>query len=535
VFPLRKSSGAETTRQFAGLRLAEHTNERFKLLSEGVAQPRLSTAFDGITLYGDDSGDDRGSLGKIGEGGVAIDSLDDMKILYDGFDFANISTSLTINGCAIQMLALFFNAAIDSTIEAYRTRNPEKAVACDPTLPMTPDQLASLTDTDIHPHYGLPVSAVNEITAETFKALRGTIQADILKEIQAQNECLYQMDFSIRLMADMQQFFIDHEIRKFYSVSISGYHIGEAGSTPIQEMAFTTANGFTYLENYLARGMHVDDICRNFSFFFRDSNEIEWLALGPVLRKVWAIAIRDVYKGNVRSQQFKYHTQTSGRALQVMEWDTLNPLRQTYQALIALLGGTNSLHVDSADEPLTTPSEKFVRQATMIPNYLTMEVELLRQQNLLSGSYGFRDLRKVIQEEVLDEYMRLDDHGGVAQAMELDYQRSCIAEASLNYEIDIWNGTRPIVGRNFCKSDVQALEMELMRPTSADFVKQLERTGAFKERNAAVRDLHLDKLKQTINTNGNVFAELMTVMRFCTLGQTTRLLASQGGKFSQTI
>jgi methylmalonyl-CoA mutase len=336
-------------------------------------------------------------------------------------------------------------------------------------------------------------------------------------------------------MADVQQFFIDNEIKKFYSVSISGYHIGEAGATPIQEMAFTTANGFTYLENYMARGMHVDDICRNFSFFFRDSNEIEWIALGPVLRKIWAIAIRDIYGGNARSQQFKYHTQTSGRALQVMEWDTLNPLRQTYQALIALLGGTNSLHVDSADEPLTTPSEKFVRQATMIPNYLTLEVELLKQQNILSGSYAMRDLNAQVQEEVLQEFMRLDDQGGVPQAMELDYQRAAIAEASLNYEIDIWNGTRPIIGRNTAQADVTPYQLELMRPTDDDFKLQLERTNAFKARNEKVRELHLAELRKTINAGENVFDTLMDVMRFCTLGQTSRVLANEGGKFSQTI
>ncbi len=539
VFPLRKDSGAETTRQFAGLRMAEHTNERFKLLSQGVAAPRLSTAFDGITLYGDDSGDDKGSLGKIGEGGVAIDSLDDMKILYNGFDFSKeISTSLTINGCAVQMLALFFNAVIDSNVEIYRTANPAAfdSSRCDPNLVLTPEQLFALTVEDVHPNYGIRVGVLNKIKTATFKSLRGTVQSDILKEIQAQNECLYQMDFSIRLMADVQQFFIDKNIQKFYSVSISGYHIGEAGATPLQEMAFTTANGFTYLENYLARGMKVDDICRNFSFFFRDSNEIEWLALGPVLRKIWAIAIRDVYNGNSRSQQFKYHTQTSGRALQVAEWDTLNPLRQTYQALIALLGGTNSLHVDSADEPLTTPSEKFVRQATMIPNYLTLEVELLKQQNLLSGSYAFRDLCAAVQEGVLAEFMRLDDQGGVCAAMELDYQRACISEASMNYEIDIWNGRRPIIGRNTAHNpDVKAMELSIVRPTSEDFVKQMARTESFKARNEKVRDAYLARLRSTIKRNGNVFEELMTTMRYCTLGQTSRLLAHEGGRFSQTI
>lgn len=538
VFPMRKESGAETTRQFAGLRLAEHTNERFKLLSEGVDNPRLSTAFDGITLYGDDSGDDMGSLGKIGEGGVAIDSLDDMKLLYSGFNFADISTSLTINGPAMQILALFFNTAIDSVVDNHKLAHPDCVFAdkYDPTKVLSPTELHSLTDDDVHPNYGIKVSLLNELKKQTYAGLRGTLQADILKEIQAQNECIYQMDFSIRLMSDVQQFFVDNNVKKFYSVSISGYHIGEAGATPIQEMAFTIANGFTYLENYMARGMSVDDVARNFSFFFRDSNEIEWLALGPVLRKIWAIALRDVYKGSPRSQLFKYHTQTSGRALQVQDWDTLNPIRQTHHALIALLGGTNSLHVDSADEPLTTPSERFVRQATMIPNYLTLEAEMLKQQNLLSGSYAFRDLCEQVQAAVLEELMRLDEQGGVPSAMELGYQRSCISEASTNYEVDIYFGKRPIIGRNTCQADQSNVyKVELQRPTSDDFKKQLSRTQGFKDRNSEVSDLYLEELKHTINTGGNVFEALLTSMRYCTLGQTSKMLSTEGGKFSQTV
>jgi len=510
VYPLRREKGYETTRQFAGLRLAEHTNERFHFLSKGVKFPRLSTAFDGITLYGDDSDTDPGSIGKIGEGGVAIDTLEDMKRLYKGFDFTKTSTSMTINGPAPILLAMYFNVVTDAMIENYKKEHPEEE--------LTPEKIEAIKD-------------------ETYRLMRGTVQADILKEVQAQNECIFQLDFAIKLMGDVEEFFVKKDIKKFYSISISGYHIGEAGATPIQEMAYTIANGFTYLENFMARGMSVDDVAPNFSFFFRCSHELEWLALGPVLRKIWAIALRDVYKGNERSQMFKYHTQTSGRALQTQEWDTLNPIRQTLHALIALLGNTNSLHVDSADEPITTPSQKYVRQATMIPNYLTLEAEFFKIQNLLSGSYGMRILKKQVQEAILRELERIDQEGGVAPATEVGYQRSQIAEASCNYEHDIFFKRRPIIGRNmFVHEGEEAIpEAELMRPTPEDWDKQIKRTQAFKEKNKEKAVYYLKRLKEVALSGGNVFEELLTTVRYATLGQISEALKEVGGSYSQMI
>jgi methylmalonyl-CoA mutase len=330
IHPLRVESAGETTRQFAGMRGPEETNRRLHLLAQDVPRPRLSIAFDPITLYGGDSDDDPAAVGKIGEGGVAVDTYEDMKLILQGFSIPDISTSMTINGPAPVILAMYFAAAVE--IEEERAeRERERPLA------------------------GAERSALRE---STFRSLRGTVQADILKEVQAQNECIFQMDFAIRMMGDIQAYFIEHGIDKFYSASISGYHIGEAGASPVQELAFTLANGFTYVETYLARGFPINAFAPNLSFFFRVSHEAEWLAYGAVCRKIWAVAMRDIYRGNARSQMFKFHTQTSGRALQAQEWDTLNPLRQTYHALLALLANTNSLHVDAADEPMTTPGGK---------------------------------------------------------------------------------------------------------------------------------------------------------------------------------
>ena len=543
VFPMKRESGMETTRQFAGLRLAEHTNERFHFLSQGVKNPRLSTAFDGITLYGDDSDSDPGSVGKIGEGGVSVDTLDDMKILYSGFDFREISTSMTINGPAPMILAMYFNVACDWMIEQYKKEHPDKiakewtksAGKLNPAS--APAKPGTLKPNTINPEYDIKQRFVEKVRKDTYKLLRGTVQADILKEIQAQNECIFQSDFAIKLMGDVQQFFVDNDIRKFYSISISGYHIGEAGATPVQEMAYTISNGFTYAENFMGRGMSIDEISPNFSFFFRNSHEIEWLATGPVMRKIWAIAMRDVYNANKRSQMFKFHTQTSGRALQVQEWDTLNPVRQTVHALIALLCNTNSLHVDSADEPLTTPGPKYVRQATMIPNFLTFEAEILKAQNLLSGSYAMREINREVQEAVLAELERIDQEGGVGPATEVSYQRSNISQASCEYEHEIFDGTRPIIGRNVLKLETEGTEhtVELMRPTQEDWDIQINRTNAFRERNTEVSELYLQKLREVAETEGNVFEELLTTVRYATLGRISEVLKEVGGRYSQQI
>src|SRR6185369_4236132 len=380
------------------------------------------------------------------------------------------------------------------------------------------------------------------------RTLRGTVQADILKEVQAQNESIFQPDFAIRLLGDVQEWFIAHEVRKFYSLSVSGYHIGEAGASPVQELAFTLANGFTYVENFLARGMAADSFAPSLSFFFKVSHEAEWLAYGAVCRKIWAVALRDVYGANERSQRFKFHTQTSGRALQAEEWDTLNPVRLTYHALLGLLANTNSLHVDSADEPMTTPGEKWVRQATMIQNYLREEAEGFVIQNLLSGSYAFRTLFKEVQAEVLAEFDRLDQLGGVGPATELGYQRRCIAENSARYEQERRRTTtehpqpprRRIIGYNVFElpaghPDKYPPAPEVVRPGPADWERQLSRVRSFKERHREDAPVYLERLKQVALEGGNVFGELLETVRHASLGQISKTLMEVGGEYRKMV
>lgn len=515
LHPLRPVRGGETTRQFAGLRSAEATNRRLHLLARGVARPRLSIAFDGITLYGDDSDADPASIGKIGEGGVAIDSGEDMKRLLEGFSIRDISTSMTINGPAPVILAMYFVAAAELELEAVEAER------------------------------GRPLAATEreQLQLTTWRQLRGTVQADILKELQAQNECILQPEFSIRLLGDVQQFFIEQDIRRFYSLSISGYHIGEAGASPVQEMAFTLANGFTYVENFLARQMPIDRFAPNLSFFFRVSHEAEWLAYGPVCRKIWAIAMRDRYAADSRSQHLRFHSQTSGRALQAEEWDTLNPIRQTYHALLGLLANSNSLHVDAADEPMTTPSEKYVRQATMIPNFLREEAETFVIQNLLSGSYAFQRLLKEVQQQVLTELLRIDQLGGVGLATELGYQRRCIAEQSTRYEQQRQPGPelrRLIIGYNAHQlpadhPDRSPLAHEVVRPTVKDAKEQIARVRAFREKNRDQAPQALQKLLQVASGDGNTFAELLQTVRYASLGQISRALIDVGGRYRKMV
>lgn len=520
IYPYRPVSAGETVRQFAGLRGPEETNRRLHLLARGVARPRLSIAFDGITLYGADSDEDPGSIGKIGEGGVSIDSWEDMRLLLDGFRITDISTSMTINGPAPTVLAMYFVAAQEIELErAARERGG-----------------------------ALSEGEREEICRRTLQELRGTVQADILKEVQAQNESIFQPDFAIRLLGDVQEWFIAHGVRKFYSLSISGYHIGEAGASPVQELAFTLANGFTYLENFLARGMAVNAFAPSLSFFFKVSHEAEWLAYGAVCRKIWAIALRDLYGGDERAQMFKFHTQTSGRALQAEEWDTLNPVRLTYHALLGLLANSNSLHVDSADEPMTTPGEKWVRQATMIPNYLREEAEGFVIQNLLSGSYAFRALVREVQEQVLAEFDRLDQLGGVGPATERGYQRRCIAENSARYERERRRPTpehpekprRTIIGYNAFElpdghPGKYSPVAEVVRPDPADWERQLARVRDFKERHREDAPVYLARLKEVAMAGGNVFGELLETVRHATLGEITGALAEVGGRYRKMV
>lgn len=517
IYPYRPASAGETTRQFAGLRGPEETNRRLHLLARGVAKPRLSIAFDGITLYGADSDDDPGSIGKIGEGGVSIDTWEDMKLVLQDFPVPDISTSMTINGPAPIILAMYFVAAQESELER---AGVEKG--------------AALTEEE-----------KETVNRRTLQLLRGTVQADILKEVQAQNESIFQPDFAIRLMGDVQEWFIANGVRKFYSMSISGYHIGEAGASPVQELAFTLSNGFTYIENFRARGMSVNDFAPSLSFFFKVSHEAEWMAYGAVCRKIWAIAMRDVYHGDTRSQMFKFHTQTSGRALQAEEWDTLNPVRLTYHALLGLLANANSLHVDSADEPMTTPGEKWVRQATMIPNFLREEAEGFIIQNLLSGSYAFRALMREVQEQVLEEFDRIDQLGGVGPATERGYQRRCIAENSARYERERrrrGNGPplRRIIGYNVYELPEKDPEKyppvaEVVRPGPADWDRQLGRLRDFKERHREDAPVYLARLKEVALHGENVFGELLETVRHASLGQIARALGEVGGRYRKMV
>jgi methylmalonyl-CoA mutase len=520
IYPYRPLSASETTRQFAGLRSPEETNRRLHLLAHGVAKPRLSIAFDGITLYGADSDEDPASIGKIGEGGVAIDTWEDMKRVLKGFRIPDISTSMTINGPAPIILAMYLTAAQEIELERFSKER------------------------------GAPLSEKQReaFRKQILRTVRGTLQADILKEVQAQNESIFQPDFALKLLGDVQEWFISNGVRKFYSLSISGYHIGEAGASPVQELAFALSNAFTYVENFRARGMAVNDFAPSLSFFFKVSHEAEWLAYGAVCRRIWAIAMRDVYGADQRSQMLKFHTQTSGRALQAEEWDTLNPVRLTYHSLLGLLANTNSLHVDSADEPMTTPGEKWVRQARMIPNYLRDEAEGFLIQNLLSGSYAFRALMREVQRQVLEEFDRLDQLGGVGPATERGYQRRCIAESSARYERERRRKTpehpheplRKIIGYNVFElpeshPDRCPPVAEIIRPDPSDWERQLAGVHKFKEQHAEDAPVYLSRLKQTALEGGNIFEELLETVRHATLGQIANTLADVGGRYRKMV
>jgi methylmalonyl-CoA mutase len=520
IRPYRPMSARETVRQFAGMRGPEETNRRLHLLARGAERPRLSIAFDGITLYGADSDEDPGSIGKIGEGGVAIDTWEDMKLVLSGFRIRDISTSMTINGPAPVILAMYLVAVQEIELERV---SEEKGAPLDEEERQT-------------------------LRKQVLQTVRGTIQADILKEVQAQNESIFQPDFALRLLGDVQEWFISNGVKKFYSMSISGYHIGEAGASPVQELAFTLSNGFTYIENFRARGMAVNDFAPNLSFFFKVSHEAEWLAYGAVCRKIWAIALRDVYGADERSQMLKFHTQTSGRALQAEEWDTLNPVRLTYHALLGLLANTNSLHVDSADEPMTTPGEKWVRQASMIPNYLREEAEGFVIQNLLSGSYAFRALMREVQAQVLDEFDRLDQLGGVGSATEHGYQRSCIAKNSARYEQErrrkksehSQEPLRRIIGYNLFElpdghPDKYPPVVEAVHSNPGDWERQLKRVRDFKERHAKEAQTYLARLKHAALSRENVFGELLDTVRYATLGQITHALFDAGGRYRKMV
>ncbi len=506
-----KRENEDPTRMFAGEGDPFRTNRRFKLLSEGMAAKRLSTAFDSVTLYGADPALRPDIYGKVGNSGVSIATLDDMKVLYDGFDLCDPATSvsMTINGPAPTILAMFMNTAIDQRLEKFRAdkgREPKAA------------ELA-------------------EIRAWVLQNVRGTVQADILKEDQGQNTCIFSTEFSLKVMGDIQQFFVDHQVRNFYSVSISGYHIAEAGANPISQLAFTLSNGFTFVEAYLARGMQIDDFAPNLSFFFSNGMDPEYTVMGRVARRIWAIAMRDKYGASDRSQRLKYHIQTSGRSLHAQEID-FNDIRTTLQALIAIYDNCNSLHTNAFDEAITTPTDESVRRALAIQLIINREWGLAKNENPNQGSFIIDELTDLVEEAVLQEFERIAERGGVLGAMETGYQRGRIQEESMLYEHKKHDGTLPIVGVNTFrnpKGGEAPHTIELARSTDEEKQSQLSRLADFQQRHAAEAPAMLAALQKAVIEDENVFARLMDAVRVCSLGQITDALFAVGGQYRRNM
>ncbi|MEI8266793.1 MAG: fused isobutyryl-CoA mutase/GTPase IcmF [Betaproteobacteria bacterium] len=506
-----KRENEDPTRMFAGEGDAFRTNRRFKLLSEGLPAKRLSTAFDSVTLYGSDPDPRPDIYGKVGNSGVSIATLDDMKVLYSGFDLTNPSTSvsMTINGPAPAILAMFMNTAIDQNLDKFRLDNGR-----DPT----DDEAA-------------------KIRSWTLANVRGTVQADILKEDQGQNTCIFSTEFSLKVMGDIAEWFVQHDVRNFYSVSISGYHIAEAGANPISQLAFTLSNGFTFVEAYLARGMHIDDFAPNLSFFFSNGMDPEYTVLGRVARRIWATAMRDRYGANERSQKLKYHVQTSGRSLHAQEI-AFNDIRTTLQALIAIYDNCNSLHTNAYDEAITTPTEESVRRAMAIQLIINREWGLARNENPNQGAFIIDELTELVEEAVLTEFERLAERGGVLGAMETGYQRGKIQEESMHYEMLKHTGELPIIGVNTFRNpqgDVVPESIELARSTEEEKRSQLSRLQAFHERQATASGEMLQQLKAAVLDNRNVFEVLMQAVRVCSLGQITRALFEVGGQYRRSM
>ncbi|MBL8929655.1 MAG: cobalamin-dependent protein [Kineosporiaceae bacterium] len=513
VFPLKRDA-EQPTRMFAGEGDAFRTNRRFHLLSAGQKATRLSTAFDSVTLYGRDPDLRPDIHGKVGTSGVSIATVDDMRELYRGFDLCSPTTSvsMTINGPAPTVLAMFFTAAIEDAVERFAAEHGRE-----------PDEAER-----------------RDIRGRTLSTVRGTVQADILKEDQGQNTCIFSTEFALRCMADMQEFFVANAIRNFYSVSVSGYHIAEAGANPISQLAFTLANGFTYVESYLARGMAIDEFAPNLSFFFSNGMDAEYTVLGRVARRIWAIAMRERYGADERSQKLKYHVQTSGRSLHAQEMD-FNDIRTTLQALCAIYDNANSLHTNAFDEAVTTPSEHSVRRALAIQMIIDAEWGLAGCENPLQGSYVVSELTDLVEEAVLREFERLAERGGVLGAMETGYQRGRIQDESLLYEQRKHDGSLPIIGVNTfldpraeTGSDVSA-GLELARGTDRERASQLARLADFHARHREEAPGALARLKRVAAEGGNVFAELMHTVRVCSLGQITQAFFEVGGAYRRTV
>lgn len=512
VFPFKRE-GEDPKRQFAGEGTPERTNRRFHYLSKDDDAKRLSTAFDSVTLYGEDPDERPDIYGKVGESGVSICTLDDMKKLYAGFDLCAPSTSvsMTINGPAPIILAMFMNTAIDQQV-----KKKEEEVG----RPLT-------------------VEEFTEVRNATLQVVRGTVQADILKEDQGQNTCIFSTEFALRMMGDIQQYFIDQKVRNYYSVSISGYHIAEAGANPISQLAFTLANGFTYVEYYLSRGMNIDDFAPNLSFFFSNGLDPEYTVIGRVARRIWAVAMREKYGANERSQKLKYHVQTSGRSLHAQEID-FNDIRTTLQALMALQDNCNSLHTNAYDEAITTPTEESVRRAMAIQMIITKEHGLSKNENPLQGSFIIEELTDLVEEAVLEEFDRLNDRGGVLGSMETQYQRGKIQEESMHYEMKKHSGELPIIGVNTYlnpnpPSEEEIDNMEIARATKEEKETQIANLRAFQSRHSDVATDALRKLQEVAVSGGNIFAELMETVKVASLGQITNALYQVGGQYRRNM
>jgi methylmalonyl-CoA mutase len=511
VFPFKRE-GEAPARMFAGEGDPFRTNRRFQLLSRGSEATRLSTAFDSVTLYGRDPDLRPDIYGKVGTSGVSIATVDDMKVMYSGFDLCapTTSVSMTINGPAPAILAMFLNTAIDQRLEAFAAEHDRQ-----------PDE-----------------SEAAEIRAWVLSNVRGTVQADILKEDQGQNTCIFSTDFALRCMGDIQQYFIDNDVRNFYSVSISGYHIAEAGANPISQLAFTLANGFTYVEAYLARGMDIDDFAPNLSFFFSNGLDAEYSVIGRVARRIWAVAMKERYGAGERAQKLKYHVQTSGRSLHAQEMD-FNDIRTTLQALCAIYDNCNSLHTNAFDEAVTTPSEHSVRRALAIQMIIDKEWGLAGNENPLQGSYVIEQLTDLVEEAVLAEFDRLAERGGVLGAMETGYQRGRIQDESMLYEHRKHDGSLPIVGVNTFldpnRDQTPAGPVELARATEAEKQSQLDRLAEFHARHAETAPQAIAQLQAAAIGQGNVFGALMEAVRHCSLGQISDAFFEAGGQYRRNV
>ncbi|MCE3284231.1 MAG: methylmalonyl-CoA mutase [Steroidobacteraceae bacterium] len=553
VYPYRREE-EDPTRMFAGEGGPERTNRRFHYVAGGHGAARLSTAFDSATLYGEDPDERPDIYGRIGNSGVSIATLDDMKKLYSGFDLcaATTSVSMTINGPAPMILAMFMNTAVDQRVERYlheagQWEEAERKIARLYEGRERPRYKGALPKG--HDGSGLGLLGVTgdqlveagtyeRIRKETLSLVRGTVQADILKEDQAQNTCIFSTEFALRMMGDVQQFFTDNDVRNFYSVSISGYHIAEAGANPISQLAFTLANGFTIVEYYLARGMKIDDFAPNLSFFFSNGMDPEYAVIGRVARRIWARAMRDLYRSGPRSQMLKYHIQTSGRSLHAQEIQ-FNDIRTTLQALYALFDNCNSLHTNAYDEAITTPTEESVRRAVAIQLIINKELGLNKTQNPWQGSFAVEQLTDLVEEAVYREFDRISERGGVLGAMETMYQRGRIQEESLYYEQLKHDGTLPIVGVNtyLAKDDATDAnrEAELIRSTDEEKQDQVTAVRAFLERNATRRPAVLAQLQKTAATGGNVFGDLIEAVKVASLGSISRALYQVGGQYRRSM